>query len=65
METAAKKIRIVKPGDNVMVSRYLRQTTATMPTTPGSISPPPVSVPTVQQLLFELGYVTRHRFVYV
>ena len=25
--------------------RYVRQTTTTMPTTPGSISPPPVPVP--------------------
>ena len=53
METAAKKIRIVKPGDNVMVSRYLRQTTATMPTTPGSISPPPVPVPDLDRAMID------------
>ena len=54
METAAKKIRIVKPGDNVMVSRYLRQTTATMPTTPGSISPPPVPVPDLDRVKIDV-----------
>ena len=34
--------------------RYVRQTTTTMPTTPGSISPPPVPVPDLDRVKIDV-----------